>query len=205
MATIVLAIVLGAGGFYILSANKQTSQLPVHSTKPVSSPISTPDPTAEWKMYTNNEIGFQFKYPPDTQFSTSDAETRIHVTVGKLNIVCGYGQNFTIIFKGNDLVKHNDFPTYPILIAGRDAEKYDKTDNLEGCKNSTSNIFVKNISNPQINDMVIFITDNSNKQEWSNQILSTFRFVDDPQKCLTVDDPCNPQACNFNPNQVCPL
>ena len=60
---IVLGYLMFTKGNLKLSLFKPTPQ----PTPPVSesTPTPTPDPTADWKTYTNDEFGFEFKYPGD--------------------------------------------------------------------------------------------------------------------------------------------
>ncbi len=59
------------GAYYLgIRNNKPQTQNPVVTSTTQQtvqpSPSSTPDPTANWKTYTNNKIGFVIKYPADT-------------------------------------------------------------------------------------------------------------------------------------------
>lgn len=67
LLVVMLIVIVGVGG-YILGANQ--NQIAQNQTPPATlitqpSPTLTPDPTAAWKTYRNEEIGFEFKYPPD--------------------------------------------------------------------------------------------------------------------------------------------
>lgn len=50
-------------GSRLLNPTKDQYALPSTFTSPTPSPISPPDPTTNWKTYTNTEFKFSFKYP----------------------------------------------------------------------------------------------------------------------------------------------
>ena len=161
--------------------------------------VPTVDGTENWKTYTNEEYGFSFKYPSDAQLSTSDENSRINITLGKMNIACGYDYNFTVIFQGEDLIKKNNINTYSFKISNKEAERNDINDRLEGCNSQISNIYVKNTLNPQINNLDIYINDNKQNKELTNQILSTFKFSDsNEEKVLGIQ----PTFCCFCPTKI---
>lgn len=66
----VLLVILAfaVGGYYLWARNYRASHSlgppPVVSPK-VTRPTPTPDPTANWKTYTNEKYHFEFKYPPN--------------------------------------------------------------------------------------------------------------------------------------------
>jgi len=51
---------------YLLASNKQAQPTPTSS--PLTLPTSTPDPTTNWKTYTDTKYGFSMKYPEDWEF-----------------------------------------------------------------------------------------------------------------------------------------
>jgi hypothetical protein len=70
---IILLLALGAAGFFAYQnwqLKQQVSQaLPTPtsfiSPAPVITTITTPDPTANWKIYSDSKYGYSFKYPSD--------------------------------------------------------------------------------------------------------------------------------------------
>lgn len=60
---IVLLLILGIGG-YFLNLRYQASLIPPVTIDPSSTPTSTPDPTKNWKTYTDSTYGFSVQYPP---------------------------------------------------------------------------------------------------------------------------------------------
>jgi len=68
---IILFVILGllvAGGLVYAGMNIGKKQTPTVVVPPVIEPTPTPDPTADWKTYTNSEYGYSIKYP--TSFTT---------------------------------------------------------------------------------------------------------------------------------------
>jgi len=71
--SILLVLALGVAGYFaytyyqhqIPSITLTDTINPTPSPSPTSSLIPTPNPTTNWKTYTNNTEGFSIKYPPD--------------------------------------------------------------------------------------------------------------------------------------------
>lgn len=66
MSVLLLLAVAAAGFFAYQTQNlvKQINEIKTVST-PTTKPSSTPDPTANWKTYTNDKYDFVFKYPSE--------------------------------------------------------------------------------------------------------------------------------------------
>lgn len=81
LGAIVLMAVSGIGGYY-LGANKQpsSSQPPTRPSQSLptltTTPTPTPDETANWKTYKNNEFSFSFQYPPNLKLTESKQLSR---------------------------------------------------------------------------------------------------------------------------------
>jgi hypothetical protein len=57
---VILVLLLASTGFlYYQNINLQKQISSLKNT----TPTTTPDPTANWKTYTNDKLGFSFKYP----------------------------------------------------------------------------------------------------------------------------------------------
>lgn len=68
LAGIVLVLALAGGIFYLgrISAPKpQNVATSSPQPSPTLSPTTSPDPTANWKTYTDDQLGISFKYAPD--------------------------------------------------------------------------------------------------------------------------------------------
>ena len=172
-------VILALSGFIAYTNFFAPKPTPPPSPTPITTPTSTPDPTANWKTYINTQYSFSFKYPPEAQLGSSEATTRIQVSLGKIDITCGYPFQFTVVYSGYDLQKHNETTTYQTQVDQKTANRYDTAVNLEGCSNVSPNIYIPNISNPTINDLVI-AANYANKQEYKtlfDLILQTFKFT----------------------------
>ena len=56
-----LVIAGGAFGYYVWQKGGLFTALPMPTVS--STPTVTPDPTANWQIYRNDEFGFEFRYP----------------------------------------------------------------------------------------------------------------------------------------------
>lgn len=69
---VVVVIVLLAGGYWLLFTKPATAP----TTTPTGSDTS-PNIPSDWKIYTNSEHGFAFKYPPSWHFNSEASSNRI--------------------------------------------------------------------------------------------------------------------------------
>lgn len=84
-------VVLVGGGYYLGKKSVVTTQTtnPIISTVPTSTPTSTPTPTqvidetANWKIYTNNQYSFSFKYPSTLNLVVTDNVSKLNVSLKK--------------------------------------------------------------------------------------------------------------------------
>lgn len=88
LLSILLLISVFIAGFFAYQTQKLVKELRVIGNKPepTASPTQTPDPTADWKTYTNTKYGFSFKYPqPDELSSKYDKFTDKLVEINGLD------------------------------------------------------------------------------------------------------------------------
>jgi hypothetical protein len=172
-----IVLILAFGGVYYLG---KTSNLP----SPISNPVVTPKPTsinetANWKTYTNNDLGYVLKYPANWSVSNNCEGEQSNSDY--VCILSSEGIGLQIYNKGpiNNLsFDLNDYPNPfcqpggPITISDCNAVDY------KGIKGAT-----RNVNNKK--EIVIFkgkkvlvdiiLKDELNK-ELLTQILSTFKF-----------------------------
>ena len=65
LLSILLLIACLIAGFFAYQTQKLVKELRVTSDEPKSTPVATqsPDPTADWKTYSNKEYGYEIRYP----------------------------------------------------------------------------------------------------------------------------------------------
>lgn len=107
-----LIIIIGAGIGYFLGVNNAQQPTPepmVQVTQPSSTP--TPDPTANWKTYTNTAIGFSFKYPSSLKIAneTSSSASLVDIS-GQSNAMQITFSNNPSIFKNYKLCSEYNLP-----------------------------------------------------------------------------------------------
>jgi hypothetical protein len=82
LLSLLLLLAVGAAGFFAWQTQNLAKQLQtiVNNPEPtmlaVAEPTSTPDPTANWKTYSNDQSGFSFMFPEDYEV-LEDSETII--------------------------------------------------------------------------------------------------------------------------------
>ncbi len=87
---IVLTVLLLGGSYLYFRANTNTNN---SDEKLIESDLTHTTATSNWKTYSNEEYGFEFKYPPELQFKqnkinhtknmygeSNSVETRIELT-----------------------------------------------------------------------------------------------------------------------------
>ena len=79
LAGIILMIIVATGAFLLgKSQNPPSTSNPQPTTYNLPpSPSPTPDPTADWKIYTNTEYRFSVKHPPKLSFVEQKSDTSL--------------------------------------------------------------------------------------------------------------------------------
>jgi len=149
------------------------------------SPVSTTDPTTNWKTYENNYWKISFKYP-DTMFKpcfnyTTEKEG-IRFWGPQFNCPDGHDILYKIGFVGYDLGKYIEYKkpssTETIVVDNKQAQRktyvYDESDGpLSSLKQSTEVVF--GLSNGTM--ILQQLGDNAGEQKVFDQILSTLHFL----------------------------
>ena len=76
---IVLIVILMAGIYFLGQKSALKTQINTQTiTKSAPTVTSTPDPTADWKTFTDNQHGISFNYPSDWEYTNSDPTNDRH-------------------------------------------------------------------------------------------------------------------------------
>jgi len=193
-----------------------TSQSISPTPKTVSSISITPDETAGWKTYTNSVLGLELKYPPNwksvidckfgtTCFSSENFEQTVNeVGDGGGFYIAKKGGLFSISSSLKDASINLDnycHPGGPLLITSCVDTKLDELNAKKRILNIQDGAEYSTEVGALTNKFLIMLGQNYSSQSDKkilDQILSTFKFLNEPSKCLTVEDPCNPQSCNYD-------
>ena len=123
LAIIVIAA-MAAGGYYLgMNVNSGSPEpTPVQTIEPLATPTATPDPTADWKSYTNDKYYFSIKHP-DTFTVLTEKEAGISgPNTGKPSLVTTLGDK-TTISTGSDK-PFDGFSIYTLDISSTTFDKY---------------------------------------------------------------------------------
>ncbi|MCR4313083.1 MAG: hypothetical protein NUV58_02450, partial [Candidatus Roizmanbacteria bacterium] len=195
-----------------------TIEVPSPTTKPSSSISIPPDETAGWKTYISSKANYSFKYPdswPIVKLSTNvNCETCVEIVPFALSYDPQSAESelsVILVFKDSRIKTLDDYKN--IIVKG-DSSIIDVHDTTIGLEKSISYKLSGGIPPLPIIEYVVVKNDfyyvirfvnskETNKnlvenQKIFDQILSTFKFLSEPRKCLTVEDPCNPQSCDYD-------
>ena len=201
---VILLILLGLSGTYLALNSKPKPGPVVSKATPTSIPTPTVDPTADWKVYTNTEAGYQISYPQNISIRESRLENVESVELGSylppakiqhvaLLIFSGDGKEtmsissaininnpnygFDAKFMAGKIAETSAYPAKVAELQLDGVQAYSvKPEPVGQFSNwSNSTIFV-NGKRPS-SAYVIDVAVTSSKEEIVNQILSTFRFL----------------------------
>jgi len=195
LAGIIFVALILTAFFVGMKYQAMTDFIKIQQSNPVITKLSPiPDPTANWKTYKNDEYGFEFKYPSKfsvQQFKGDKSFSLIYKSLSiwintynnepSLNlqdyITKEYCKNGPLICK--DLTKNKWVNEKRGMI---DIWTYGFVPNLEGLERDTF------LQNTQKLDTVVLVRFGSLKEgiieneNIYNQILSTFKFTNTPDK-----------------------
>jgi len=184
-------IVFGLGGYYL---GKQSSNKNLVSranlTQTVSpTPITTADPTTNWKIYNNKDLGFELKYPPSAQI-----DKELNDQYNRATIFKGGSVHFEVrLRKTGDII----LDKYYFM----DSSIVRKTtlDNIPANVYELPNGYCDgpSCSEPYIAFVAKYGSDlyhlsffgDVKMSDEENQILSTFKFLDKPSPTSTTTIP----------------
>ena len=163
----IIVVVVLVGGYFVFDYVKHSFLIPPTDSRisPTPTVSSTPDPTADWKTYTNSQYGFEFKYPNDKSVNTSANDV----------LVLNQGDPGVIILRMNFVpigssIGDNETSWEQITLNGKRAFKRSFATETW----IVTELYV-NPNGIQSKELRI-ITPNSN-MSLSDQILSTFKFT----------------------------
>lgn len=195
---ILLIILMGVGGLFIYKSyfSKPTTQ-PINNS--TTQPVSTPDPTIDWQTYTNDKLGFSFKYPKELTniVDKLNVYTSEEGSIGLLQIKNFEVKNESEIsgidyFFGFSISKDNGMTLEQLAsnIGGKSVTSI----TIDGLSAIKCFYELKNTSTQKTDELptVIFknngsiyivqlMTPNSDHSQWFDQILSTFKFAGNDQ------------------------
>lgn len=178
-----LGLAIVAGAYYY-----QVSQYQPDITPPAHHPKQVVNDSNTWKTYTNNQFGFEFKYPsywilqtdPDGVGFAAEGADSAHPTPPPL-VISFDGTKFTDIVRwaNNQYPDRNEKNIQTTQIAGQDAVRIE---DLLIMGAFYEYAFIKN-------GILFRFKFNSVSDGETNQILSTFKFIDSGKQCAQVVTP----------------
>jgi len=215
-----------AKGSYVQESNPATcvTSNGLRFKGPIASPTSTPDPTANWKTYINQVLGFQLNYPPTLKV-TQDPKPSLSKDLGVSWILMlddrQEGDVMGVSIKNSVLIQYTQNPVNgeshkPITNIKETTQGLESATffSLQGYPAAKIRLSTSSIKNETpIKGVVVSIFILKDKSLWSitgdtinsdvsngeiDQILSTFRFVD------TLPEKTNDSFCGGIAGIICP-
>lgn len=202
---IIILLLLCALGYMIYQNNQLKSQLaykPIETPTPSLEPIPTPNPTANWPLYTNTLYNYSIKYPQTflTQNLTAGAGETEALPTSRHIFIFNTKNEETYVNRYIE-IQHFDLET-PMsggytktntAVGNKSAIKYTSTD-----PGVLFDIYRVNLDNNQ-GILEINVTNFEDKKEVAKQILSTFQFIDNgficPDTKIIDCTPCEGGPC----------
>lgn len=205
---IILALVILAVIVYFFSP-KSISTISVKI--PSSSPVASLDPTTNWKIYNNTDFKFTFKYPEQLT-SVAKLEYPELVSISKEEKI-SYA-NEDMVIKNWDLnASISEFENLEMVLEQVTKEpdsfeiKQTTINNLPAvryrhCEMACADIALINIDS-KIIKFQLYTTSKiiglSDPNVVFDQILSTFKFIDDNELSCNVNSDCEVESCGCTP------
>lgn len=178
LLAVFLLSVVGIGAYFLGKRDAESVQTTTNSVVEAT-PISTLDPTANWKTY-QNSLGFSLKYPQDKLIACSPTGDLLILWEAPFN--CPEGHDALYDLRASIESNYEGYGTLvgteKINVDGVDATKYSYiyTEEHGPLAGEESIDVVVPYKNRFI--LVTFFTKTLEKKERFKQILSTFKFTD---------------------------
>lgn len=190
LLSVLLLISSLIAGFFAWKTQQLVSELRVMSNelKPTPTATSTPDPTADWKTYTDNKLSISFNYPENLT---------IRMLENGVVQFLDTQDEFVFNFNGIQALTRNEFNNYKFI----DPQEFI---DLTGRKWRTHIIYAEAYNYEAFFDdsnkitQVAFQGQTVNIESLANQILSTFKFIEP-----VASTPPLPVACTMEA-KICP-
>lgn len=175
--TIFLVVLISIAGFFGYQNFLMHKQIAKLSIQPVPTPIPTipVDPTANWKTYTNTKYNFSFKYP--SSFSTEI------LAAGGQNEADSNSRNFFVYQTGANRKYEERYLNFEVTQIEPNYQGTITQSTLNGISakkitllNIQFDIYSIKLSSGEF--IEIYVSNNVNKKDVVDQILSTFKFIE---------------------------
>ena len=107
---LVIILILGIAGYFVFQSNS-SRDLPAVQEKEVSTPSESVSPAnaPEWKVYRNEEIGFEIDYPPSWQLVKDNSNTFYVIGFAKQEYENGSSDIYIKVFDNPSNLKLADY------------------------------------------------------------------------------------------------
>ena len=196
---LIILVLVGVGGIGYYAYKNGQIKFPPQNTTPIN-PSPTPDPTAVWKVYNDPEGKFSFKYPDRFVIATENKK-EVVFAFSNANAPIAQLRPFTVrsylsldftklsncIDQGHKypcIVLHLDGSSVVTNTANQEFSEAFVLKSYDGLDFRYVQVYNKNI------EIEIEPTDDKSLSKIFNQILSTFKFLDEPTPTLTSGYKC---------------
>lgn len=195
LSLLLIAALAVAGYFYWQNTLliKSTSIAP----SPSPTPVSTVDPTANWKTYTNQVHSLTFKYPTDWQLVVENDQDELNASLKLLKEKASIHMIFGVDGIGG---RGGDYEGVPISIAGSEVYKYKTRNEQNGTETvGITDTLTESLGVLTLNQKTYILNLNypmsyvssGREQDFEqafDQILSTFQFTSSENKQTNILD-----------------